>query len=352
MRKALIFALGLSLLIQIRVANAELDWRDSYSDALAEARNIKKPVLIFFSSPDCDECLKFEEEVFKSPAVSKLVAKFVLVKTDEEDILKQYRVPMHHNIVILDEKGKVFTRIWGPLSLKRFNEVMEVAYISILTFEAESALAGKAYGEANEAVGRAYSCIQNRTLLRKHFSGRLKKVKQSVETTTKEWLKQAENKMMEKDYLGAYAIYDQMAREFQGLEVAEKAKKEIKRLESDPTLPKEIEPLRFNALLISAENARQQGRFDRALEIYQELLSTYAGTEYAKRAAEEKLKVVDKLAEGDCKGWMSLAKNYLINNNEEKALEYYRKVVEKHPDSSYAKEARRKIEEITRGNAS
>jgi len=412
MRKALIFVWGFSLLIPVRAAHAELDWRDSYTDALTEAQVEKKPVLIFFSSPHCDKCLKFEEEVFNSPEVSKLLAEFVLLKASESKIFKQYQVPTHHNIVILDEKGKVFTRIWGPLSLKRFNEVMEVAYISILTFGTESALSGKAYGEANVALSRASSLIQDKDILRKHFSGRLKKVQQSVQAAAQERLKQAQNKAMEKDYLGAYAIYDQMSREFQGLEVAEKAKEEMKRLDSDPALPEEIKPLRLNALLISAENAKQQGRHNEALEIYQELLTAFAeteyaretpekivsiketitkmqrlkreaemrslfdkaekltakhnflaaretydeliqkypGTEYAKRAAEEKSKVADKVAEGDCKAWMSLAKSWLLNNNKEKALEYYRKVVEKYPDSSYAKEARIKIEEISQGN--
>jgi len=349
MRKALIFVWGFSLLIQIRAANAELDWRDSHSDALAEAQNKKKPVLIFFSSRKCDKCLQFEEEVFNSLEVSKLLAEFVLVKVSEAKIFKQYQVPMHHNIVILDQKGQIFTRIWGPFSLTRFNEVMEVAYISILTFNAESGLAGKTYGEADAAVRRASSYIGDKSILRKHFSGRLKKVKQSVETTAQECLKQAQDKKTEKDYVRAYAIYYQMSREFQGLEVEKKAKEEMKHLESDPTLAKEIESLRFNALLISAQNARQQGRLNEALKIYQELLTIYAGTEYAKKAAEEKLKVVDKLAGSDCKAWMSLAKSWLLNKNKERALEYYRKVVEKHPDSSYAKEARRKIEEITQG---
>ena len=411
MRKALIFVWAFSLLIQIRAANAELDWKDSHSDALAEAQNRKKPVLIFFSSRKCDKCLKFEEEVFNSLEVSKLLAEFVLVKVSEAEMIKQYQVPMHHNIVILDEKGKVFTRIWGPLSLKRFNEVMEVAYISILTFDAESGLAGKTYGEADAAVRRASSYIGDKYILRRHFSGRLKKVKQSVETTAQECLKQAQDRKTEKDYVRAYVIYYQMSREFQGLEVEKKAKEEMKHLESDPTLPKEIKPLRFNALLILAQNARHQGRLNEALKIYQELLTTFAetayarevpekivsikeaitkmqrlkreaemsalfdkaqklaakhnfqaareiydeliqkypGTEYAKSAAEEKLKVVDKLAGSDCQLWMSFAASWLLNKNKERALEYYRKVVEKHPDSSYAKEARSKIEEITQG---
>ena len=411
MRKALIFVWAFSLLLQIRAANAELEWKDSHSDALAEAQNRKKPVLIFFSLPNCDKCLKFEEEVFNSLEVSKLLAEFVLVKVSEAEIFKQYQVPMHHNIVILDQKGQVFTRIWGPFSLKRFNEVMEVAYISILTFETESALSAKAYGETSVALSRASSLIQDKDILRKHFSERLEKVKQIVETVAQKRLKAAEDKMMEKDYLASYATYYQMAREFEGLEAAEKAKEEMDRLESDPALRKEIQRFRFNAILATAENAKQQDRYDEALKIYQELLTTFAetayarevpekivsikeaitkmqrlkreaemsalfdkaqklaakhnfqaaretydeliqkypGTEYAKSAAEEKLKVVDKLAGSDCQLWMSFAASWLLNKNKERALEYYRKVVEKHPDSSYAKEARSKIEEITQG---
>jgi TolA-binding protein len=51
-------------------------------------------------------------------------------------------------------------------------------------------------------------------------------------------------------------------------------------------------------------------------------------------------KVQNDAAEKDCKGWMSMAKNLVKAGLSEKARPYLEQVVQKYPDSDYAKEAK------------
>ena len=48
----------------------------------------------------------------------------------------------------------------------------------------------------------------------------------------------------------------------------------------------------------------------------------------------------DAAAEKDCKGWLSMARNFIKSSMPEKARPYLGQVIQKYPDTSYAAEAR------------
>ncbi|MFO7991105.1 MAG: thioredoxin family protein [Thermoplasmata archaeon] len=66
-------------------ASAEsITWYTSYDDALQEAKNVEKPVLIYFYVNSSGPCIKMEEEVYTDPAVIENAGNFVCVKINTE----------------------------------------------------------------------------------------------------------------------------------------------------------------------------------------------------------------------------------------------------------------------------
>ena len=49
---------------------------------------------------------------------------------------------------------------------------------------------------------------------------------------------------------------------------------------------------------------------------------------------------------GECKGLLSTADNYIKNNLPEKAKPYLQKILDKHAETEWAKEARKRLEEM------
>lgn len=57
-------------------------------------------------------------------------------------------------------------------------------------------------------------------------------------------------------------------------------------------------------------------------------------------------KIQNDAAEKDCKGWMSMARNFIKTGLPEKARPFLDQVIQKYPDTDYAKEARELIQKM------
>ncbi len=105
-------------------------------------------------------------------------------------------------------------------------------------------------------------------------------------------------------------------------------------------------------------NALQNQKKDyaAAIEVYEKLLEVAPKSDYATEARKRiaalrndpsvRQAIADQDAGGECRKWLSLAANYARAGMNDKALVYYNKVIETHPDSSFATTAREAVKKL------
>ena len=97
-----------------------------------------------------------------------------------------------------------------------------------------------------------------------------------------------------------------------------------------------------------------------AIEVYERLLEVAPDSDYAAEARKriKQLKgdprvretIADQGASADCRKWLSLAGNYARAGMKDKAILYYQKIVDAHPDTSFAATAREALKKLREGS--
>lgn len=114
-------------------------WHESYSEALAQARNSKKPLVLFFTGSDwCPSCMEMERTVLSDPAFrSFLMENFIPVYLDfprhpvknaaeNEKVLqrilgRQFTFP---TTVVLSPEEKIFGQFSGKAGKETFRKLL------------------------------------------------------------------------------------------------------------------------------------------------------------------------------------------------------------------------------------
>ena len=102
---------------------ADIDWAEDYTQALKQAKEENKKVLLMFSREDCNACNKMKREVYTDPEVSDYVNSFfVPVEIDMEyDSRKGFKVFATPTYYFLDSEGKQIGRVMvGGADAKSF----------------------------------------------------------------------------------------------------------------------------------------------------------------------------------------------------------------------------------------
>lgn len=126
--------------------------------------------------------------------------------------------------------------------------------------------------------------------------------------------------------------------------------------QSRPTEPAE-EPRDPDSLWLKANELQNQEKdYAAAIEVYQKLLKAAPDSAYAAEARKRitalkndpqiQRAIADQSAGAECKKWLSLAANYQRAGLSEKAVLYYKKIIDEHPDSSFAVTARKALSKI------
>ncbi len=156
----------------------------------------------------------------------------------------------------------------------------------------------------------------------------------------------------------AMRAYRECARSFKGTEAAAKAAARLVELQKDPALRKRLDDYMAAKLLAKAQQEIEQKRYSAAIEALDTIAARYAGGD---DAAEAK-KLRDQLAADpeaaralrearirpEAQAMLSLGDSFRRNKMPDKAIAEYRKVIEKFPDTTFAKLARERIAEATR----
>lgn len=93
-----------------------LKWNNDLETALALAAKHNKPVLVYFTMPQCAWCRRLDAEVLQNPEVRKRLASFVLVKLDlavDEKAAARFRIRSTPTLLLLSPEGRETQKLEG-----------------------------------------------------------------------------------------------------------------------------------------------------------------------------------------------------------------------------------------------
>lgn len=164
----------------------------------------------------------------------------------------------------------------------------------------------------------------------------------------------AEKHVKAERYYEASVALGEVAALVPGSAQATKAIARLKELVSDEKIRAAIEKGKREkeaaALLADLQEQRDKKTPAAMLEAYDDLAKRFSDTRAGKAAAEKAramradtalmATMAGAVAEKDCKGWLSMARNFMKSGMSGKAEPYLRKIIEKYPDTDFAGQAR------------
>ena len=143
-------------------------------------------------------------------------------------------------------------------------------------------------------------------------------------------------------------------------DLAEKARTRQAELRKDEAIRSAIEQGRRDAAAVAALEALQtkapKMQPAALLQAYDALATQHPGTKAAATAAAKAeamradkglmASIANEAAEKDCKGWLSMARNFMNAGLKDKAKPYLEKVITQYPDSSFAEQAKEMLAKI------
>ncbi len=166
-------------------------------------------------------------------------------------------------------------------------------------------------------------------------------------------LSQVDKDIQEKNYMQAVGSLKGIIKEFNKSSVAHQARAKRSALLKDPKVVKLLREMEANEIYAQAESREGQKLYYQALLLYEKVADTYGDTESGKKAkkllaewkadAEFMALVREQEAKAHCKGWFSLAESYSKLGVNDKALEFYQKIIDAYPDTVYGKRASDRI---------
>ena len=101
-----LFAIAILFSLSVCAQNKQLSWKKDLNVATELSKSENKPMLVYFSKTNCNDCQQFYNDFFKQPEFDAVADRFVLVmvdgsdlttKTNNIEVLKQRRLLQHYN---------------------------------------------------------------------------------------------------------------------------------------------------------------------------------------------------------------------------------------------------------------
>ncbi|KPJ56261.1 MAG: hypothetical protein AMS16_02760 [Planctomycetes bacterium DG_58] len=341
-------------------------WNDSLPSALSVARYTGRPVLIFFEEYWCGYCEQLEQLLVHRD-VKEATRRFILVKLNwdlNRPLAREYKIDLHHQLVMLDWSGKPIGRVKEFKSERAVAlKVIEAAAANDLNAAAKLTELGY-YDKAAERyrivskISRDKSTIQRAEKGLEDLRGRAKRqldlIRQLIRAGR---LDEAADACAE--------FIDDFPPEM-GREEVEKLLAKLK--SGRVILPPDVKPPAGKPKPKSAEEAKRlveqamvyewDKRFYDAVTSYEKTVRDYPETpsaEEAKLRLQLLLKepgmrelIARQKMEKYCTRWLEMGELYEKNGRDDMAIKYYNTIVAVYPESTHAAEARRRLVEIER----
>ncbi len=228
-----------------------------------------------------------------------------------------------------------------------------------LTLVAEAFKAGEAAFKAENYPGAfeylvdvaACAHIQGAANFSNQARGRILE----MEKMAADKLEEARLKKLQGDGPGALEVLKILREKFYFTKVADEAGNLLQALASDPRVAASVD-------MMAAEESDGAGRYAEAAGRYESVMKKYPESVQALKAKlrleamrkDEAIAAaikegVDKSAESTCPGILAMARNFVANGRQDKARPLFQKVVDGFPESEYAKEAQKALDEMDAG---
>jgi len=190
--------------------------------------------------------------------------------------------------------------------------------------------------------------------------GRAEAVKAALAEAAGKQMADAEALLEEKKHWEASVRLEAVIAVAPRSEQAGKAREQLKALRADKLVWAAVEKGRLEHKAAQALAEYEKGEKKRAIAerfvALEALAKNFPGTEAGRTAAERAAamradpevmrQIRMEAAERDCKGWLSMARNYIQTGMPEKAKPYLDKVLQQYPDTLYAEEAKKLLAKI------
>jgi len=211
-----------------------------------------------------------------------------------------------------------------------------------------------AFKEGNySAAGNYYTSVSTATVPgTEQMAAQAKMKLEEIERLAEQKYQEAELLLLQGDYAAAAEAFSSIVTTFPFTETAKKADVKLRILRTTPKAAAAV--LYADAMAeISAEN------YPAAVKLLRQIVEKYPD-EVAALKARTKLQELEKStdvqaslkadsnlrADKVCPKWVSMAKNYVMNNQKDRAREYLLRVVAEFPESTYADEAVKMLAEL------
>jgi thiol:disulfide interchange protein len=94
----------------------QVDFVRGFSEALAEARQAGKPLLVFFSTPECIYCRQMFEQTFRDQQIVRLAENFVCVRVEpgeDPQLCKDFHIEAFPTVQFIASDGAPLQRVLG-----------------------------------------------------------------------------------------------------------------------------------------------------------------------------------------------------------------------------------------------
>lgn len=102
---------------------------EEYEKAVKRAFEERKPLILYFFSPDCYYCEKMEKEVFSDKTIREIIKKKIVFSKIQmekrQDLVRRYGIFGSPTILLLDPSGKRIGFIPGYIEKETFRKIID-----------------------------------------------------------------------------------------------------------------------------------------------------------------------------------------------------------------------------------
>ena len=237
--------------------------------------------------------------------------------------------------------------------------LFDAATLTQITTNLDAAEAALKSNDVPAAI-KAMAKVPAEAALAQKFADRITAAQKAIGDAGDALLAQIDPLIEQKQYAQAASKLKELADSLAGTPTGNKAKEKLAALASNPAYKEQAEAAKKSeqaaAALAAAQKLKANKKDDLAYSRFKEIVTAYAGTEAATTAAQE-VQAYEKDAafmahysrnavSGKAKAALSVADSYRAAGNQELAKKKYREVIDKYPDTDFAKTAQQALEEM------